>query len=100
MGRLTLVVCDDGCGDGFHVQMVATNQCTAQKLHWDITAIGGWDFKLSNVRNPVIVASITQEDMVHNELCRGPLPLADVDWQICVCFVCICNHLAKVFSGF
>jgi hypothetical protein len=95
--RLTLVVCNDGCCDGFNVQMVAANQCTAQKRHWDITAIGSCDFKLSNVWKPVIVASITQEDMVHNELRRGPHPLSDVDWQICVPLVYVWDHLVEDF---
>jgi hypothetical protein len=41
MSRLTLVICNGGCGDGVHIKMFAGNQCMAWKPHWDITAIGG-----------------------------------------------------------
>jgi hypothetical protein len=57
-------------------------------------------FKLSDVRKLVIVASVTQEGMIHNKLHRCPHLLADVNRQLCVCLVYIHNHLVMVFAGF
>ena len=59
--------------------MIAGDQRTAWKPHRDITAVGGCDFKLSNVWKLVIIASVTQEDLIHHELCRRPHILADVE---------------------
>ena len=73
--------------------MIAGNQRTAWKPHQDITAVGGCDFKLSNVWKLVIVASVTQEDLIHDELCCRPHILADVEWQLCVRVVYDCDHL-------
>ncbi len=73
--------------------MIAGDQRTAWKPHWDITAVGGCDFKLFNVWKLVIVASKTQEDLIHDELRCRPHILADVEWQLCVRVVYDCDHL-------
>ena len=47
----------------------------------------------------IIVASVTQEDLIHNELRSHPHILADVEWQICVrLLVYDLDHLVEVFS--
>jgi len=46
----------------------------------------------------IIVASVTQEDLIHDELRRCPHILADVKWQICVCLVYDLDSLVEVFS--
>jgi hypothetical protein len=46
-----------------------------------------------NVWKLVIVASVTQEDLIHDELCCRPHILADVEWQLCVRVVYDCDHL-------
>jgi len=46
----------------------------------------------------MIVASLTQKDLIHNELRHHPHILADVEWQICVCLVYDLDHLVEVFS--
>jgi hypothetical protein len=44
----------------------------------------------------VIIASVTQEDLIHNELCRCPHILADVEWKIRVRLVNNLDHLVEI----
>ncbi len=48
------------------------------------------------MRELVIVASVTQEDLIHNELRRCPHILADVKRKICVCLVYVLDHLVEI----
>jgi translation initiation factor 2 beta subunit (eIF-2beta)/eIF-5 len=48
------------------------------------------------VRELVIVASVTKEDLIHNELRRSPQILADIKWKIRVRLVYDLDHLVKI----
>jgi len=76
--------------------MIAGDQRTARELHRDITAVGGCDFKLSVMRELVIIASVTQEDLIHNKLRRCPHILADIEWKIRVRLVYDLDHLVEI----
>jgi translation initiation factor 2 beta subunit (eIF-2beta)/eIF-5 len=48
------------------------------------------------VRELVIIASVTKEDLIHNELRRSPQILADIKWKIRVRLVYDLDHLVKI----
>ena len=48
------------------------------------------------MRELVSVASVTKEDLIHNELRRCPQILAHVEWKIRVRLVYNLDHLVKI----
>ena len=48
------------------------------------------------MRELVIIASITKEDLIHNKLCRCPQILAGVDWKIRVRLMNDLDHLVEI----
>jgi hypothetical protein len=48
------------------------------------------------MRELVIIATVTKEDLIHNELCHCSQILTDVEWKIRVRLVYDLDHLVEI----